>query len=254
MRHLDSAELVRYAAGEEVTGGVTRHVESCPSCAAELRRLGRSVSAIVAHTSVAPDAGPECLDDFAISAFADASMATAERDIVVAHLARCERCRVALSSVTSALAGAGVATAVSGLERAGRAKRFGAIPAALVGVALVAGVLLVPRSPVQAPVPHRDGAGSQGMGPVTISPVGPSRIVQVLRWHSVPGADRYRVTVFDVDGGVLYETVVADTVAALPDAFDLEPGRSYYWLVSARTDFDRWSTSALAEFSVGGSP
>jgi hypothetical protein len=51
---------------------------------------------------------------------------------------------------------------------------------------------------------------------------------------------------------VLYETALSDTVAALPEGVEIEAGRSYYWMVAARTDFDRWDTSALAEFSVDG--
>jgi hypothetical protein len=254
MRHLDTVELVRCVAGEGLSEHVTRHAESCPSCRIELCRLGSGVSAVRAPASVAPASAPECLDDFAISAFADASLEPPEREIAVAHLARCERCRVAVSSVTSALAGTGMAAVISGLERTRRPGRFLAVSAGLVGVAVVAGLLLGRSSPVQNPVQHRDGAGSGGAVPVTISPEGPSRSVQVLRWHSVTGADRYRVTVFEEDGSVLYEAVVTDTMAALPDTIDLEPGRSFYWLVSARTDFDRWSTSALAEFSVGGAP
>ena len=260
MRHLDTVDLVRCVVGEALPEHITRHAESCPSCRIELRRLGHSVSAMLAPLNVAAASAPECLDDVAISAFADASLEAPEREIAVAHLARCERCRVAVSSVTTALAGKDMATVISGLERTGRTGRTGrsgrfvAISAGLVGIAVVAGLLLVPDSPVQNPVPHRDAAGSGGAVPVTISPEGPSRGVQVLRWHSVPGANRYRVTVFEEDGSVLYETAVTDTMAALPGTMDLEPRRSYYWLVAARTDFDRWSTSALTEFSVNGAP
>jgi hypothetical protein len=51
---------------------------------------------------------------------------------------------------------------------------------------------------------------------------------------------------------VLYEAALSDTVAALPEDVEIEPGRPYYWMVAARTDFDRWDTSSLAEFSVDG--
>jgi hypothetical protein len=73
-----------------------------------------------------------------------------------------------------------------------------------------------------------------------------------LLWTAVAGADRYRVTLSDALGGVLYETQLADTVAALPDSIALVSGRSYVWMVEARTGFDRWSTSRLVEFSIGG--
>jgi hypothetical protein len=254
MRHLDTVELVRYVAGEGLAEDVTRHAESCPSCTGELRRLGSPVSAVLVPASVAPDSRPGCLDDFVIAAFADASLEEAERDVAVAHLAGCGRCRVAVSSVTSALTGKDMPAAISELARARRSGRFLAISAGLVGAAVVAGLLLVSSSPIRNPVPHRDGGVSGGPEPVTISPVGPSRSVQVLRWQQVAGADRYRVTVFEEDGRVLFETVVADTMAPLPETVELEPGRSYYWLVAARTDIDRWSTSSLAEFSVDDTP
>ena len=45
---------------------------------------------------------------------------------------------------------------------------------------------------------------------------------------------------------------LADTVAALPDSIALVAGRTYVWLVEARIGFDRWSTSGLVEFSIGG--
>jgi len=73
----------------------------------------------------------------------------------------------------------------------------------------------------------------------------------------VPGADRYRVTLFDASGHVLYETQLAGTVAVLPDTVVLVAGRPYLWKVAARTGWDRWSPSELVEFSLaprGGTP
>lgn len=74
-----------------------------------------------------------------------------------------------------------------------------------------------------------------------------------LRWSPVAGADRYRVTVFDATGGVVYASESADTVLAFPDSITLVPGASYLWKVDARTGFDRWATSELAEFRVAES-
>ena len=71
-----------------------------------------------------------------------------------------------------------------------------------------------------------------------------------LRWSPVVGADRYRVTVFDVTGGVVYASESSDTVVAFPDSVALVPGASYLWKVEARTGFDRWSPSELAEFKI----
>jgi hypothetical protein len=60
------------------------------------------------------------------------------------------------------------------------------------------------------------------------------------------------VTLFDESGDVLWESALADTVAGLPGDVALEPGRDYFWIVSARMGFDRWETSALAQFSLTG--
>ncbi len=58
------------------------------------------------------------------------------------------------------------------------------------------------------------------------------------------------MTVFDATGGVVYATELADTVVAFPDSVALIPGDSYLWKVDARTGFDRWAASELAEFSI----
>jgi hypothetical protein len=117
----------------------------------------------------------------------------------------------------------------------------------LAAAAVVA--LLLVRDP-QLPAAHREGGAASGSAPVAIAPLGPTTTVAVLRWHGVLGADRYRVTVFDETGAVVYETTSTDTVVALPPAVELPAGRPHYWIVAARTDFDRWETSALAEFST----
>jgi hypothetical protein len=85
-----------------------------------------------------------------------------------------------------------------------------------------------------------------------MSPVGAVAAAPLLRWAPVDGADRYRVTLFDADGEVLYETELTDTVAPVPDTVAVLPGQTYLWKVEARTDFDRWVGSELVEFSITG--
>jgi hypothetical protein len=88
--------------------------------------------------------------------------------------------------------------------------------------------------------------------PTPRSPLGAVASVNGLQWSAVAGANRYRVTLFDARGHVLYETEVADTVAALPDSVALVPGEPYLWKAAARTGFDRWTASPLVEFSIAG--
>ena len=76
-------------------------------------------------------------------------------------------------------------------------------------------------------------------------------------WHLLERADRYRGTLFDASGVVVWRTETGDTVAALPDSVRLEPGATYLWRVDARVDVDRWVQSEMLQFTVardGGSP
>jgi hypothetical protein len=83
-----------------------------------------------------------------------------------------------------------------------------------------------------------------------VAPVGTVANAVALRWTAVAGANRYRITLFDAAGRVLYETRATDTVVALPDSITLMPGRPYLWIVEARVGWDRWSTSELVRFSI----
>jgi hypothetical protein len=118
-------------------------------------------------------------------------------------------------------------------------------------LAAAATVLLFFWSPYNRSFVHR---GPLAPPPATIpvpgSPVGVVAAVHDLRWSHVTGADRYRVTVFDATGGVVFASEASDTVVAFPDSIALVPGASYLWKVDARTGFDRWAASELAEFKV----
>ena len=73
-------------------------------------------------------------------------------------------------------------------------------------------------------------------------------------WSTVLGADRYRVTLFDSTGVVVFEAESVDTTVALPESVALPSGRKYLWKVEARTDIGRWSASDLVEFSIPTGP
>jgi hypothetical protein len=83
-----------------------------------------------------------------------------------------------------------------------------------------------------------------------VTPQGAVADVAELRWTPVEGADRYRVTVFDAEGRVVYEVEPVAAVAPLPDSVELTPGRRYLWKVEARVGFDRWVASDLVGFSI----
>jgi len=196
---------------------------------------------------------PDCLDDETTAALADGTIAPPMRKTALTHLAGCAHCRGAVASVARAIANPAVAREVAAVEGGGRRR----LSLAVLSLAAAAGlvlVLTVPRPLDDGSPVHRAPPGATAGTPAPVSPVGIVAEAAVLRWTGVTGADRYRVTLSDAGGRVLYETQVTDTAAALPDSITLVPGRSYMWLVEARIGFDRWSTSRLVEFSIAGPP
>jgi hypothetical protein len=191
----------------------------------------------------------DCLDAAAIAAMVDGTLEAERRSAAVAHLAVCERCRKAVASVARALADPEVAREARRAEAPGRPRvRFTRVA---LGVAAAAAIVLFvwPRQ-LQEPSPHRAPPITAAPAPEAVYPVGPVAEARSLRWTSVAGADRYRVTLFDATGSVRYEADLVDTVVALPDSVLPASGGTYWWKVDARVGFDRWATSKLIEFSI----
>jgi hypothetical protein len=198
---------------------------------------------------------PFCLDDETLAALAEGGLQPDIRSACLSHLAGCGRCRRAVASVARALANPEVAGEIRSIERAGRppVRRF--VPIAL-GVAAAAAIILfawLPRLEDPAP-PHRASPITAAPAPEAVGPVGPVSEAQSLRWTPVSGADRYRVTLFDANGSVIYEAELTGTSLALPDSVQLFPGRTYGWKVDARLGFDRWAGSQLIQFSITQGP
>ena len=122
-----------------------------------------------------------------------------------------------------------------------------ALPAAAAAVVLL---LAMPWRSEDDAASHRAPTITAVSAPVPMSPAGIVAIAETLRWTTVDAADRYRTTLFNDQGAVLYETQTIDTIVALPDSVHLAPGRSYLWKVEARTGWGRWSASPLIEFSI----
>jgi hypothetical protein len=149
-----------------------------------------------------------------------------------------------VASVARALSEPALAGAIAATERGPRRWYRLAVPLAAAAVLLV--LLRSPAS--ENGGGHRGGDGA--LAPVPISPVGTVAAAHALVWAKVAGADGYRVTLFDAGGRVAYEARATDTSTALPDSVVLVAGRPYLWRVEARTGFDRWTPSALVEFSI----
>lgn len=189
----------------------------------------------------------ECLDDDTIAAMAEGTLVAELRAAALPHLASCARCRAAVASVGRALADPAVTSELAPPGRRRRVYRI-ALPLAAAAVLLL---LLGSPADDRGPV-HRGPPPPTATAPIPRSPLGTVAVVDELHWSPVTGADRYRVTLFDAAGRVLYEKEVADTVAALPDSVTLVPGQPYLWKADARTGFDRWVTSPFVEFSIAG--
>lgn len=198
--------------------------------------------------AVPRDASPTagCLDDDTVAVLAEGRLDDGARAAAFPHLAECPRCRAAVASVTKALGDPSVARELATLRGGHRRLVRIATPAAAAAIILL---IAMPRPSADVAL-HRAPTITAVSSPVPMAPVGIVASANILRWSSVSGADRYRTTLFDDAGAVVYETQTADTVVALPDSVHLTPSRSYLWKVEARTGWGRWSASELIEFSI----
>ena len=173
-----------------------------------------------------------------VAAYADRGLAAAERARVEAHLAACAECRAEV-------------VAVARLSRSFARRRRWAVMAPLAAAAVLV-LFLAPWPRLRGhggPV-LREPAVTTTVAPTVIVPRGGVANLPALTWSSVPLADRYQVTLFDRDGGVLWETQTADTAVVVPDAVRLVPGVPHYWKVAARTEPGRWVASDLTSFTL----
>jgi len=219
-----------------------------------LERFRRLVAA--AGGEALPPPTPDCLADDVVAALADGSLDPAARAAALPHLVGCTRCRGAVASVVRALHDPDVGREVAALEGTGRGRlrqlAWIAVPLAAAGLVLL---LSWPQPPQNDGPLHRAPTITASPAPTPLSPVGAVADARRLVWAATFGADRYRVTLFDSTGTVVFETESVDTTSSLPDSVRLVPGQRYLWKVEARTDIGRWVASDLIEFSLaGGAP
>jgi hypothetical protein len=128
--------------------------------------------------------------------------------------------------------------------------------AGIVSTAAAAGLLLAVWTGYGSP--RRGGAELRELpspsleAPTPLAPRVTDTVPVSFRWTSIPDADRYRVSLFDAEGSVLWEGEVAGSTAALPDSVPLTPGTPYLWQVEARMGVGRWSAAPLTEFRLDG--
>ncbi len=131
---------------------------------------------------------------------------------------------------------------------------LGAAGTAVAAAAALWFVVVYPGGPGEQPgsTEHRAPmeAGEEAALPVPIAPVGITEAVTEVLWGRVTGADRYRVTLFDDAGDILWELEARDTTVLLPESVELTAGVSYFWKVDARVGFERWLKSDVVEFRL----
>ena len=175
-------------------------------------------------------------------AFLGHELEAEEQRTVELHLARCMECRDELVAVTEIL------------QPDRKSLR---IPWRILApvAAAAAAVILVVAGPWTLVGPddssqHRDAPAQVSAVPTPVSPLGVVSEVEHLIWLGVDGADRYRLTLYDSEGEVVWKATTADTLVQLPDSVVLNAGSRYLWQLEARVGWDLWEASDLIDFQI----
>jgi hypothetical protein len=182
---------------------------------------------------------PDHVDSGEVAAYLDRALSPSDRSRVEEHLADCDVCRAEVIEVARLL-------------RTRPHRRSWYVPIGVAAAAAAVLLLVWPRPAEEPPPPnYREPVVTTTAAPSAIAPLG--AIVDAPRfvWTEVPHADRYRLTVFDETGSVVWETQTSDTAAVLPESIRLHRGASYFWKIEAQTGWNRWVSSDLVEFSLG---
>ena len=182
-------------------------------------------------------AAPDHFTSGQVAAYITGALPPGDRSRIEAHLTGCEDC------CTEMIEGARL------FRTRPRPTRW-FVPA---GVAAAILLLLVWYRPVTRPAGssgYREPAITTTVAPVLVTPRGVTAPGGRLVWTAVPGADRYRLELFDATGTVVWERQTSDTATPLPESLHLRPGASYLWKVEARTGWDRWVGSDLVPFPL----
>lgn len=262
------AELLLCALADSKAGvaeATAEHVRDCTACRGRVSEL----RALLERTAAPP---ADHLDDFSFAEVAGATNESEIDDPTLAHLAGCEECRIALTEIASLVRDPfvraeldrdGALSIVDGGAREDRGQavrrpRVYRARIAVAGLAAAAALLLMARflprqaTGIEPSTAIRHATIDVARAPRPVSPLGTVDDVGTMTWTSVPHADRYRVTVFDARGKVVWETEVNDTSATPPGAVLERSAGELRWRVKARTSFDRWIDSDFAEFSLRG--
>lgn len=157
------------------------------------------------------------------------------------HLALCTQCRDEIVEAREIL----------GQPRRSRWPILAPVVAAAAAIVLF---IVWPVNPDTQPGPpqHRDAplSGVATSAPSPITPVGQAIRLEEMVWSRVGDADRYRLTLYDADGDVVWRATTTDTSIPFPDSVELQQSRPYLWKVEARVGWDVWQSSDLTQFEL----
>jgi hypothetical protein len=228
-----------------------RHVEACATCQTEIERLQEAAGLLRGAASLERRiATPACLDELVVADFVEGRLTPESRAPVVAHLLTCARCRSVVKATSRLVAETAVAA-----QAPARPWRRWSVPLGLAAAAAIV-LLLVPRRGDDGTPGLREPTVTSTIAPVPIAPAPGASIPRVDRlvWSSVPGAERYRLRLYDREGSTLWTVEIADTSVGLPDSVRLLPRVPYFWRVEAQAEWMRWTASDLIPFQVVGPP
>ena len=157
------------------------------------------------------------------------------------HLAGCSECRDEIVEAREILAQP-------------RRSRWRVLAPAVAAAAAIVLFIVWPVNPDTQPGPpqHRDAplSGVAASAPSPIAPVGPAIRLDEMVWSRVADADRYRLTLYNADGDVVWRETTTDTSVPFPDSVELHRGLPYLWKVEARVGWDVWQSSDLTQFEL----
>lgn len=243
--------LVPYALGA-ADPATASHVEGCASCRTEIEALQEAAGLLRGPVVLERrTATLDCPDEAVLADFVDGRLNAGQRAPVITHLLSCARCRGLVKATARFVA----ETAAEPTWLGRRWVRW-SVPLGLAAAAALV-LFVLPRGHDDGPTPGlREPTVTSTIAPVPITPPPGAAVARVDRlvWSSVPGAERYRVRLYDGEGSVLWTVETADTSAALPDSVRLQPRVSYFWRVEAQAEWMRWAASDLVPFQIVGRP
>jgi anti-sigma factor ChrR (cupin superfamily) len=172
-----------------------------------------------------------------LAAYVDRTLSASERSKVEQHLAWCDGCRAELREVGDALR----------TYRPARRRLAWIGPAAAAAAVILLVAYPLSQRAIEEEPAHRDVPAVIDQRPhladpgVLPDPAG----AHLLRWSRVERADRYRVSIFNEGGSVVWRTETPDTSVTLPPSIMEQALGPYLWRVDARIGIDRWVESRL---------